>query len=32
MKFNEYYNMFNYFVLKDNKLYYLDFKIGQPEK
>lgn len=29
VKFNECYNAFNYFILKDNELYYQIFKIKQ---
>lgn len=32
VKFNEYYNILNYFVLKDNELYCRAFKVGQPKR
>ncbi len=32
VKFNEYYDALNHFVLKDNELYQRVFKVGQPER
>ena len=32
MKFNEYYDTFKHFVLKDNKLYCRAFKVGQTKR